>query len=429
MKKRTLLTPIDLAAATQTGKRTFLKQVLPLGSINYRGRKIVFDKAYLTDLAESFNDGAYDQVPVVAADPDNRHNMDPNRFGGEIQGFEVKDDGLYAKVSATKATARLLNDNPKLGVSARIVEGLEKSDGRKYRRAIQHVLLTMDPRVTGMKPWQTVDLSVYNGGDRRVVDLTALTIDKEIGMPKIKGRATEKPKSQTTPPTQTEGVLDLSELSDEDLDLLLSVAGGVDDETDEVDETDETDEAEVEEEDGEDDEESTDLSEEPTKVPAFIKSAQDEKERRTKGKKGKKAKKGTPPVLTNLSSPSRRVSTVDLAEDALGSDERDRVSDLEINLAEERWENHRREYARAGVPPFVLDLAAPLLSAPEETVVNLSSADEPVNATTIVRSVLDGLKGMIDLTPELGHAVDLSNDGEPQGESVKLLDAWDNDRY
>src|SRR5690606_27125899 len=109
--------------------------------------------------ATAFKSGAYDQVPLVFADHENRHNLDPKRFGGEIEDFVVKNDGLYAKVSATSDTAKVLKNNPRLGVSARIVEGLEKSDGRVFPRAIQHVLLTMDPRVTGMKPWQTIDLS------------------------------------------------------------------------------------------------------------------------------------------------------------------------------------------------------------------------------------------------------------------------------
>jgi len=40
-----------------------------------------------------------------------------------------------------------------------------------------------------------------------------------------------------------------------------------------------------------------------------------------------------------------------------------------------------------------------------------------------VREMLDGAKGVVDLTGELGHAIDLSSD--PADATQEFLDAWD----
>lgn len=424
MKKQTLLTPIDLSVATKVGKGVYRKQVLPLGSINYRGRKIDFTKKYLTDLASSFKSKAYDQVPVVYADSQNQHNMDPRNFGADTINLAFEDDGLYAYVKPDSATRKVLDKNPNLGVSARIVEGLEKSDGRRFPRAIQHILLTMDPRVTGMKPWQTVDLSGYDGGTERVVDLTALTIEKESKMPKIKSGGSSSVKAGETQPDGN-GVLDLSNLTDEQLDLLLSEADpeGEDDDAEvdpaavEDDDEDDDDAEDGEDDDEEDDDDSTDLA-----VPAFIKAAKDEKAKRL-AKDKKKGAKG-------------RAKSVDPKVD-LSSDKDGQTLDLSETLAEVRalraesaanaWKAERGRLVRSGVPPHILDLAAPILSAPESVTIDLSTSEKSVDAKGIVKDIIEATKGYVDLTPELGHAVDLSDD--PTGDEDPLLAAWESEQY
>lgn len=462
MKKRIILTPVDLAESTTKANGVFEKQILPLGSINYKGRKITFDRKFLTDLAESFNAGAYDQVPLVYATEDNQHNLDPKRFGGEVKRFRVRPDGLYATIAPDRETSKVLAKNPRLGVSARIVEGLEKSDGRKFDRAIQHVLLTMDPRVTGMKPWRTVDLSGYNGGAHQVVDLTALTIEEESEMPrKTAAVSSVKAKAKTQEPApDANGILDLSSLTDKQLDLLLSATEDTpapkakakkvkpaaeaevdpddiedededDDESDEDesdDEVDEDDEVDDDEEgDADEDDDDADATEDLSapKPNALTEALAAEKAaREAKGKK-----KAKPKVPVNLSSKQRR-GAIDLAADALGAGDRDAVALMREEMATERWESQRKAYTKAGVPPFLLDLAAPLLSSPDAAVIDLSTSDEPVNASKVVADVLDGVKGLIDLRPEMGHRIDLSSDDEDAAtETDALIKAWDNDQY
>lgn len=158
-----LVSPSDtsdaISLSQSASEKLFRKRILPKASINYRGRKISFDEQYLTDLAQSFNSGAYDQVPFMLADTANSHTMDVERMRGEVTGVDVADDGLYATVRVTGTAVKLLELHPKIGVSARILENYERSDGRKFPRALQHVLATTDPVITGLGAWEEVNLS------------------------------------------------------------------------------------------------------------------------------------------------------------------------------------------------------------------------------------------------------------------------------
>lgn len=252
------LTPYDLSAAVKVGNKMYRKQILALSTINYKGKKIKFDKAFLTDLANSFKDGAYDQVPFQLADADNRHNMDPERTRGELVGVELTDDGLDGIFSVTDDGAKIIESNPKLGVSARIVQALEKSDGRSFKRAINHVLGTLDPRVTKMRPWQAVDLSEADK-EIEVVDLTAATVKKgSLMATKSKTKkAVAKPSNGVVTVTTSKGErnIDLSALSDEEFQALLDMSSQVEeDEADEEDDdVEDVDVDEVEDDDDDDD--------------------------------------------------------------------------------------------------------------------------------------------------------------------------------
>ena len=364
-QQRVILTPVDLSTAVATGKG-FKKQILPFGSIDYKGTKITFDKKMLSSIAAAFKGRAYDQVPIVLADAENRHNMDPTKFAGEVTNLSVEADGLYATVTPSKKARGLLKDNPRLGVSARIVPGLTKSDGRRFDFAIQHVLLTMDPRVTGMKPWETVDLSADD--NRKVVDLTTGTIKEDAvadKKSKKKNKGEVVGETVTTvvieDPDETKGKskgeeeVDVRDLTDDEIDALL---------IDEVAS------------------DSTDLSTDADEV-------------------------------------------LDLAGGAAAADTslRDEVQTMRLDLAADRWEAERTKFVRNGVPPFLLDLAAPVLSSPDAVMLDLSTSDEPIDAKTTIRNLLTGVQGMIDFTPEMGHGVDLSSDQDESTEQA-LLNEW-----
>lgn len=170
----------DAVSLSQSGsQKVFRKRILPMATINYRGRKISFDRQYLTDLAQSFDAGAYDQVPFMLADASNTHTMDVERMRGEVTGVEVADDGLYATIQVTGTAVGMLEQHPKLGVSARILENYERSDGKNFPRALQHVLATTDPVISGLGDWEEVALSNLAGG-AAVLDLSATSYE-ELG--------------------------------------------------------------------------------------------------------------------------------------------------------------------------------------------------------------------------------------------------------
>jgi hypothetical protein len=223
-----LLCPMDRKDAVSLSRTMWRKQVLPLGTIDYKGRRITFDQQYLTDLAASFKDQAFDQVAFLLAKDDNSHTMDPERFRGEVKGMEVTPQGLDVLLDLTPDAAKLVRKNPKLGVSARIIEGLDRADGKKFPRAIQHVLGTLDPRVTGMASWQEVTLSEEVGD---TLDIT----EEEVQMT-VSGEPTVKPAPTPNPPVDpNQGLTDaevqaiadqliasgeIEEDEDEDLDTL-----------------------------------------------------------------------------------------------------------------------------------------------------------------------------------------------------------------
>jgi hypothetical protein len=168
-----VLTPFVSSLATQPagGGRIWEKKLLPVGQVNYKGRVLNFDLPYLQGLAAAYHANAYDQVPFQLADAANTHTNDPERFRGEILGMTTKPDGLYVVLGATPAGDKVLRENPNLGVSARIVEDYARSDGKVFPAAVQHVLGTLDPRIPGMGGWQQVEFANWPG-NQLIIDLT-----------------------------------------------------------------------------------------------------------------------------------------------------------------------------------------------------------------------------------------------------------------
>lgn len=386
----TYLTPFDFSEPVSAGRRRFWKQILPVTDIDYNGQKVSFDRDFHKDLELSFKDGAYDQVPLVFANAENQHNEDPRNFAGELLAVENRGDtGTWGLIETDRAGAKAIARNPKLGVSARIVQGVKKADGRSFNRAIRHVLLTMNPRVSGMEPWQAVDLSDEGNPDNEVVDLTAEIYKEESDM--------DKPIKRTA-----DGKIDLSALSDEQFQSLLDLAA-----TAEVDEDEDLDEDEEDEVDP-DEVEDTTTTPKPKKKKSKTKiTVEKESEGDPDDDEDEEEDE------TNLSDAAKVKRSADHAT----------VRGMQIDLAEQKWNGQRSDYLRAGVPPFLLDLAEPVLKQPESVTLDLSEG-ESLDASATIRKMLDGVKGLIDLGPEVGHMVDLS-DVHVDDADKAFLDEWD----
>lgn len=154
-----VFTPYDHSTATiDLANRRFRKQILPLGSIEYHGRTLNFDGQYHADLERSFRERAYDQVPFQLADHANTHTNDPERTRGYLVDVVRTPNGLDGVFELTERGAEVVKDNPQLGVSVRIIEGLQRG-AKHFGRALQHVLGTVNPHVQGMSPWSAVEMT------------------------------------------------------------------------------------------------------------------------------------------------------------------------------------------------------------------------------------------------------------------------------
>lgn len=358
------LTPDGGGSAVELSRTMFRKKILPMGTIDYKGRKINFDKAYLTDLAASYFDGAYDQVPFMLADKDNAHTMDPERYRGEVKGVEVGDDGLYATMELSADAAALVKANPKLGVSARIVEGYDRADGKSYPRAMQHVLGTLDPRLPGLGAWTEVSLSGYDAGTE-VLDLTQAAYETE-GAP-----AVAKTEDET-----------IDGLTQEEYNALLAELGIDPADLEEADE-DETDDG----------------------VNALVGVAE-----------GTETKE---PAVATLSNEDRTALTL----------ANEQIAELKRLRAEDAFKAEKVQYVSKGVPPALVELARPVLTAPDGFTIDLSNGtdgDQKVDAGAIIRQILDSSVGYIEMARERGHSVDFSQEAASKDDDpdAEMLAMW-----
>ena len=387
-------TPLDFSKAEPGGFRKFWKQILPVTSIDYDGQQVDFDPEFHKSLNLSFHEGAYEQVPVVFADSENRHNMDPRNFGGEIVDVEYRGpgegEGTWALIKADRQAAKAIKANPKLGVSARILRQYENG-GKVFTNAMNHLLLTMNPRVRGMQPWQAADLS--EDADIEVVDLTDSDYEEGNAMGT---RTTRRRKASKT-------TIDLSKLTDEQFQDLLDLAGTDDEDPEDDDLTDEERDAlDDEDDEGEGDQ---------------------QPERRTRRKKSK-----TKITVEKDSEDDGEDDDEDENPDGVELSESDkRVRLMELNLAEERWDRTSRELIRKGVPPYMVDLAAPVLSLPESQTLDLAEGKSLDNPAAIIRRLLDSSAGLVDLSEERGHMVDLSDALNKEDPDAEALAAWNSE--
>jgi hypothetical protein len=378
-----VLTPFDLGAGAQNGG-TWWKRLLPVGDIEYQGRTLHFTRDYLAGLVESFRRRAYDQVPFQLAGDDNKHTNDVERTGGEITGMELRGDGLWIGVAPNARGAQVLTANPKVGVSARIVESYERSDGQLFPKAIQHVLATLDPRIPELGPWQAVEAA--NDVDT-TFDLSGLTF------------ATDEPEATTMPEMtddQRRKLTRLLEIPDDQLDALVAgldnpaaAAAGA---------------AELDPTPGDD----ALLSD--AELDALVSEAERMDAAGLLDEDGEPvgALAGAGAGLSN-----EALMAIELAQ-ATGDENARQLGIINSQLDSERWQNERRKLTAAGVPPYIADLAQPLLEGSGH-VVDLANG-QAVDAGAIMRKVLSEYARIGE---QLGVGIELGSPfDEPDGEAT-----------
>lgn len=371
--------PKHTGPTVKAGPRVFRKQVLKYGTINYpdpvsgKTFRLTFDKAYADKVMTAFNAKAYDQVPFILANEKNQHHMNPEAFRGQVVGLEQTGDGLDILMRATEEGAKLLDENPELGVSARFVQEMARADGTTFPVAMQHVLGTFDPRLTGLRPWeQLTDLS---SDPSNVVDLTAATYE---GEPMTKEEMAEladlvaaklKPADETSTSTTATATVpppagDLTPEEEAELQAILDA------------------------------DETPDPAAAPTTAPASAETVRE-------------------PVGASLANPA-----VDLA---VAEQMPARIQALEEVLAEERFDAWAKDLVRQGVRPALINLARPALSKPGSLTIDLSTAD-PADERAIIRRMLEEDKGSVDLSRSVGTTEDAGD--VPASERAEHVKAW-----
>lgn len=383
-------TPFATSAVELSDGGLWRKQVLRFDTINYTDkfgnrRKLTFDRKYGEDLIRAFQAGAYNQVPFQFADGQNRHNNDPRNTGGEIVALSLSRDGsgVDGFLRTWGDGTRVVEQNPKIGVSARIIEGLETSDGRRFPRAIQHVLATVDPQIRDMHPWEKVDS----------VDLSAGTVDEALDLStetyERSGRVSGTKDDGTT-------VLELSTAQAERLKKLLDDDEALEALADELgpdffDQLDETDGEDEEEPEGDADEEEPETDE------------------------------------TELS--GRHGEALELANAQLGA-LNSQVVELTNQLSAQRVDAEVAEFRRQNLAPAVIRAARPLLGL-EAGAVELSGvAGEATDPGEVIREVLNTVielasTGHLLVDPDTEEgSLDHGRDATA-GRRAALLKDWD----
>jgi hypothetical protein len=383
------LTPFTAAEAALSNGGTWRKRLLPVGEISYKGRTLKFTRDYLAGLVKSFRDGAYDQVPFQLADAGNTHTNDPERTRGLITDMVLQPDGLWIELDATDRGGDVIRANPGLGVSARIVEGYDRSDGKFFPRAIQHVLGTLDPRIPGMGGWQAVEAA----NDAEVTyDLSGEHFTKEEGgMPEL------------TEDQQTR----LAALLNLDPDKLAALAATVDPDVAGA-------LAGDEEEPGGLDEILAEIDQMSDEELAALEAEMEAEEAAEAG-----AEPEAEPAMAGLS--NEAAMAVELAQ-ATGDENARQLGIIAAQLDHERWVNERTKLVDAGTPPFIADLAAPLLEGGGH-VVDLANG-KSVDAGQIMRRVLTEyakLGQQLGIGVELGSPMDEPADTEAEAEREDIV--------
>lgn len=350
-----LRTPLHSSTATKSGRGLYWKRILPHGTeLKVRGQTLRCTPELSAKAKQTFDAGFLDVTPFTLVNDDNSHTDDPERVRGRVRDLSVRADGLYGLIDAPDS---LFEHNPDLPVSVRMKFDEERADGRKAAVVLAHVAGTNDPHVGGMGPWQRVaDLSADPDPDTVVVDLTAATYQGD------------------TMDLKPEEIAALSALA-----ARLNADGSMKDEQTNASALEPDDDPEFEAFLAElENVETDDVEPEPVALSA-----------------------------------NGDIDPLDLAN-ATAAQAVNRLDAIEAELAAEKWKAKATALKQAGVPPYMVDLAAPVLGVPDG--IDLSATD--VDPRRVVADMLDKCP-RLDLSAERGSGYSAEPD-----DNADFVAAW-----
>jgi hypothetical protein len=336
--------------------------------------------------------------------------------------MELGDDGLYVTAELTPEGEKVLEANPRLGVSARIVEDYARSDGKHFPAAVQHVLGTLDPRIPGLGAWQAIEAAAPVPDT--VVDLSASHFAGEA-VPEPSPAAPPVSSQQADQPAERGGLnMDLTydqkaklarllELPAEQIDAMAEglvltpdelalIAGDIDADTG----GEAGDGAEEEAGEEPDDDIAAQIAAMSDEEFAALQAEFDAEQATTEYEQEQERE----PVAAGLSAEAQ--FAIDLANARAEETQRE-LSVITARLREQDYQAEKRRLADLGVPPYITELARPLLEGNGRTVelANGKTAD----AGQIMRRVLTEYANqarLLDLDVELGSPMDAPEDAE-----------------
>jgi hypothetical protein len=350
-------------------KRTlYKKQILPEGKYNYNGTELDLTGPVLDLAVEAFKDNAYDEVPFQFGGTQSEHNTDPFRRGGTLVHMErVPGKGIDGYFDLGAEGGKYVTDFPKFGVSPRIKLNHERMvDKKKFPVAIQHICGTLVPRVNGMSPWSKVDLSDSDtDSGEQVIDLSTETIAAPQGGIAGDLIVVKQPSSDGGKEGEDGG--DMPTLSKEQLEFLNK------------------------------------MIEDQAAIDKLV--------------------SGTNGSAVSVNTPAEVVvpEEIKLSLGAHASE----IAALKAQNVKSEWAARRAQLAAAGVPPAQLDLAEPIMTRADTTIIDLSTSEGTVQVTDKAQmlGLLESLKGTIDFGGELGHGVG-GREPSADSDSQEDIDAW-----
>jgi hypothetical protein len=316
----------------------------------------------------------------------------------------------------------VLEENPRLGVSARIVEGYARSDGKSFPAAVQHVLATLDPRIPGLGAWQAIEAATPV--PESVLDLSGESFTALAGGGKAAKKAAKAQRKAAKASDQQSGTASdpagadpeggavMAGLTTEQqarLDKLLALpddvldrlaAGGTVVTPEELAALTSGDDGEPDE-----DEEAAALADEIAAMSdEDLAALEAEFNAQVAGAETPAPQPEREPVAAGMSAEAQ--FAIDLANAKADETARE-LAVVTARLREEDYQGEKRRLADMGVPPYITELARPLLEGAGHAV-ELSNG-KTVDAGAVMRRVLSEYARqarLLDLDVELGSPMD-----------------------
>jgi hypothetical protein len=100
---------------------------------------------------------------------------------------------------------------------------------------------------------------------------------------------------------------------------------------------------------------------------------------------------------------------------------------MQMSAAEERWTAQRATYLKDGVPPVLLNLAETVMKRHKPVTLEFAEGDT-VDATEVVKKILDECKGFLALSDERGHSFSAPQENAEYSKLEQdFMDQWQYD--